>query len=499
MTRYGDTPTVNGWTKTTTLTTDEDEWKQIWQEAAKSDKVDVPRVAAEFYLLEIISAHVGISTPGVGPASELPITPEEFFELLNIKNPTQRQSLLQSRIERLGDSGPEEDLTALRRCAIVSMAELVDAYMPTFYEYLNLAIGGEIRHHRAGREVLSSNRPIAWCDWQHVFEEHGVSAIQNAALLFREFPSNAGYGGEAWAQAAEILASFLDGRLGPDEATNRRLFMDRVWTLEHNNGCILNKVPWINLDHIQKVLNAHAANPPNLQALYKRAGRGVRDMWNQYIDVCNVLRDKDGEQPIEYDFTKTTYFGRCNYCASNVEAGHDFSCAARLFDEFNGGAFDANTASGWYSVWDDEMIEEQSVGEMFHRNADQLAITPQGTMEIDSNQKVRYKVTIIPYDGAGNYADSYGQYDTGYQFVTWGEMLTESISPASIIPSDAAPVEKMEFRLSVYAVDNDTNMDIYRIAKMYQYHPIMPVDVNEPVNLKDWMKHCYNDITIKAL
>jgi hypothetical protein len=490
MGEYGTTSTVEGWTKPKRKITDEEAWKQVWQAAARSNTVNVPQVVAEFYLLEIISAHVGIRTPGVGPASDLPITAEEFFELLNIRDEFERQRLLDDRSERLGDLGPEEDLHAVRRDALLAMTVLVDTYMPTFYEYLNLAIGGEIRHHMAGGKVLDKNRPIAWCDWQHIFEEHGVEAIRVAASLFREFPSRGGYGGEPWAQAAEILAAFLDGRLGPDDETNRRLFMDRVWTLEHNNGCILNKVEWVGLEAIQKVLNAHAANPPDLRALYRRAGEGVQALWERYSDACNTLRDIAGEEPVVLDLSKMTYYGRCNYCSSNVEVGHALNCMVHKSEDFDGGKFDQNVAKSWYGLWDDEMIEDHGAGAIF--NETQLPITPQGTMSFDSGQKLRYKVTLNLYDDAWNTID---QYTTGFIHTTWGEMLNVDFDPTTLIPATVTEIYKCEFRLSAYIQTTDGEM---RIAQMYQHHPQVPFTPTSIVNLKDWMRHCTQDMTIEV-
>lgn len=494
MTRYGTTDTVDGWTKPDTPTSDENAWKQIWRAAAQSKNVDVPRVAAEFYLLEIISAHVGVATPGVTPASELPITAEEFFELLNVKDPDQRARLLQGRVDRLGDEGPIEALTDIRRCAIVAMTELVDTFMPTFYEYLNLAIGGEMRHHIAGGQVLSSNRPIAWSDWRHIFEEHGSDAILNAATLFREFPADAGFGGEPWAQAAEILAAFLNGRLGPDEATNRRLFMDRVWTLEHNNGCILNKVEWVGLENIQKVLNAHAANPPDLRALYRRAGEGVQSLWVQYLNACNVLRDIEGEEPIEHDLSALVYYGRCNHCMSNVEVGHQLACMVYNDENFNGGKFDPNVFTTWYTRYDDEQVDE-GLGGVFDFTAEMLAITPQGTMSFDSNQAVRYKVTCVPY--TDNHINL-GTFDTGYILSTWNEMLAVDIHPKDLMSNEASKeTNNMEFRLSAYTL-NDDGTDKLRIARFYQWHPDTPFDPTTVINLKDWIQFCGCGLTVEA-
>ena len=478
---YGDTPSVDGWTKPTRVVESEEEWKNIWEAAAHSNTVNVPRTAAEFYMLEIISAHVGITTPGVGAASELPITPDEFFALFKIEDANIRERLLETRRDRIGNQEPVESLAAVRRCAIVQMAELVDAYTPTFYEYLNLAIGGEMRHHKAGSKVLNPTRSIAWCDWQEVFETHGVDAIRTAAELFREFPRNSGYGGAAWAQAADILAAFIDGRLGPDEATNARLFLDRVWTLEHNNGCILNKAEWIDLEHIQKVLNAHAANPPDLRTLYKRSGPEVQELWKQYMVACNVLRLEDRLDPVDFNFDAALVFGKC-HCGSNVQLGHKYQCTAHKAFDFNDGKFDKETPTSWYFLVDEE--DHHNDPDLL-TPADHLPFTPQGIMAVDSSQEVRYKVTIRVYDDDDN---EIGIYDTSYLKTTFGEMIEVDFDPSSIVPTWCWDQHKnIEFRFSCYAQSDD--LDIFRIARMYQLHPEQPFAA-DTVNIRDWMHHC---------
>ena len=137
MSRYGQTKKVP-WKKVKTERDSEAEWKEQWPAAGLSHEVNVPRVAAEFYMLEMISAHVGVVTPGVPAASELPISADEFFELLRIEDYDVRNRLLAARRERVGDTTIIDQLSDVRRTALASLAALVEKYEPTFYEYPNL-------------------------------------------------------------------------------------------------------------------------------------------------------------------------------------------------------------------------------------------------------------------------------------------------------------------------------------------------------------------------
>ena len=479
MARYGKTKTVP-WKKVKKKHTDETQWKQFWPAAALSETVNVPQVAAEFYMLEMISAHVGIHTPSVAAASELPISSDEFFELLRIEDADVRNRLLAARRERLGGVEIVDKLSDVRRTALVSLAALVEKYEPTFYQYLTLAIGGELRHHVAVGKVLHEKRHWAWCDWADIIEAHGAKAVLTAAELFREFPKEAGYGGEPWAQAADILASRMEGRLGPDQKTNDRLFVDRVWTLEHNNGCILNKVPWIDLDSIQYVLNAHASNPVNVKALYAKSGATVKALWDAYLVACNELREQDGAEPVVDTASLLTYYAVCSECSSNAAIGHHFGCSVPGRSDFGPIDF-ANTKSFWYNLYDDEQVHLNT----HNFENEKLPIGPDGWLRLPSDTQVRAKVTVRRCRNG-----STTEFTDGYIETSWSILLSTVVDIRDVGSSSEDywddEVTNIEFRLSVYAVDHGS--DVFRIARAYSYYDIEKyVDGQFTIQMGDWL------------
>lgn len=192
------------------------------------------------------------------------------------------------------------EYNAIVREAQTMRDELVRTLDKPFFDYLDYAIGGEIRHHRnIGRDrVLTTERVAAWGQWRSLRERAGVDAIKDAANLFRDGTMRDGFGGENWAVAADILHARAAGTLEP------WLFVDRVFTLEHNNGCILNKVGWRE-DHKSRVNvqsagylaycriigDAHAAAEPDLELLLYFADEKVGSLFSEWWKARNrVLR-----------------------------------------------------------------------------------------------------------------------------------------------------------------------------------------------------------------
>jgi len=79
------------------------------------------------------------------------------------------------------------------------------------------------------------------------------------------------------------------------------LFVDRVFSLEHNGGCFLNKLDWANhrrdrdiahghstVDNYMKytVLEAHASDPINIDVLYNHASKEVQKLLVSYFDLA---------------------------------------------------------------------------------------------------------------------------------------------------------------------------------------------------------------------
>lgn len=247
------------------------DWKETWN--LDPEEHDVVRAAADFYTLDAIKAGFVGTTNGKG----------------NVDTLTSSHTSMQ----------------VIRQIAADMQAELVRKWDPILIAYTHMAVGGELRHHKAvGAEVLDMDRNRAWSGWKVIFETVGNAALQDAADLFHEF-SGGSFGGKPWADACLILKARLDGKITP------HLFLDRIFNAQHNGGCLLNKVTWWgdNARHYQetcalsvalseltyKVLPSHGQDPePDYKTLLAYVTPEVRDLFQDSYRVAAAARKELG-------------------------------------------------------------------------------------------------------------------------------------------------------------------------------------------------------------
>jgi hypothetical protein len=329
-------------------------WKQVWPEI-DNDHLDPVQAAADFYLLESISANAlhNIKGLSVSPLMELPAPTDmseadkRFFHLYGIKK-NQQADYLALRSEKV--STDPDAVTTLRLVmgdATKLLEERVVVIDKTLTAYAAMAISGELRHHTAF--ALTGDRTKAWCLWRQIQDEVGNDALQDAARMFYEF-TKSGYGGPKWANCAEILWARLEGKLGPDGPDgiiNKRMFIDRFWTLEHNNGCFLNKINWAcnnplawGVQQMKKVLDAHASNPPKVKTLVQVASEPTRNIYRRYLEAVNVIAEQKGITPFDTSVLKAVQVTRyCKGCFADIAMGHYPNCKVmqnKSMYEFNG-------------------------------------------------------------------------------------------------------------------------------------------------------------------
>jgi len=147
--------------------------------------------------------------------------------------------------------------------------------------YLDIAIGGELRHAKNYlhelpkeltpyfREVSDGERGKAWLTWTVIRRAFGLEALDLAEEVFDDpgWPRN--FGGRAWGYVARALRAYLEGARIP------RLFVDQCFNLEHNTGCILNKL--YNVTRLPRVLSAHGKD--DYATLLSAASPEVRERW----------------------------------------------------------------------------------------------------------------------------------------------------------------------------------------------------------------------------
>lgn len=298
-------------------------WQETWPEINPS--VDPVMVAADFYMLEAISA--GVFYP---PDTKLPkaddVDVEEFFERFEIKPKSPKRKKILAAREAAIASVPGAKLSLLQARAELLLTDHVNRHIENFRAYAHMACAGEVRHHQAiGGSILSSQRDKAWAGWREVFEKVGPLAVADVTDLFMEFEED-GYGGPPWADCSDALYQFEAKELGPNEEINRRMFMDRIWTLEHNNGSFLNKIGWAtynkpktDLNGMYVLLDAHAANPPGFDILYAHASNRVQELADNWLDIYNEMTDSDVKMVDIQSFIKV-----CSYCFK--ADGHQLMC-----------------------------------------------------------------------------------------------------------------------------------------------------------------------------
>ena len=171
-----------------------------------------------------------------------------------------------------------------------------DMLAAQFANYIDMAVGGEVRH-AAGRVknkedimpqapilklimsgALPHNRSAAWRYWKIVRQEKGLEALRQVVVIYLKGHWSSGFGGLKWGKGAETLCMFLEGALTPT------IFVDTVWSLHHNNGFILNKV-W-NCYGLEPILDAKFAG--KIEDVVPYASIEIQKLWKDKRDVIKA-------------------------------------------------------------------------------------------------------------------------------------------------------------------------------------------------------------------
>ena len=206
--------------------------------------VDIARDAADFYLYEYIAA---------GGLADQPVLSDE-------------QRLL-------------HQIVLDRRAALHEhVAHVLSAY-------LDMVIGGELRHHPSVRNYLPyGGRSQAWVAWQAIRNALGVAALEDAIAIFEDWPDGTSIGGTKWAQCTRVLYLY------ETHVIDATTFIDRVFDLEHNGGAVLNKVRWKNntMHFIKAVIgDLHGRNEPGW-FLCSFASAPARKLWSEWVRACTA-------------------------------------------------------------------------------------------------------------------------------------------------------------------------------------------------------------------
>lgn len=87
------------------------------------------------------------------------------------------------------------------------------------------------------------SRSTGWEAWLQFREQYGNEAIKWMAQALDNGHWNSSCGGPKWAAAARLLYDYLEGNISP------RVMVNMAWSMEHNGGCIFNKVFMVEGDY----------------------------------------------------------------------------------------------------------------------------------------------------------------------------------------------------------------------------------------------------------
>lgn len=108
----------------------------------------------------------------------------------------------------------------------------------------------------------------SWVEWADMQTRTKVAV--DVFDMADVWPSS-GYGGAKWKDIAVTLKLYLDRKTSPI------MWLDRVWNLQHNGGCALNKI--YNVGDLIIVLEAHGKD--DYDTLLKHASGRVIRMWER--------------------------------------------------------------------------------------------------------------------------------------------------------------------------------------------------------------------------
>ncbi len=216
--------------------------------------------------------------------------------------------------------------------------EVAEVCDQSFLAYAKMACWGEVRYHPAVRNNnptqtdvgKTTNRTAMWYVVRTFEHDQPADSWLEIADLFRDYGTamqSSGVGGEKWALAAELVHMRLTNRLSV------KLFVDRMFNLQHNGGCFLNKINWgvaphtlalkwaddswktsgyelaqvshnsrsNGLDMVDHVGNMHSRAVPPLRALARIAGPDAEALLSEAVRVGNRERLSWNEKPLSWE------------------------------------------------------------------------------------------------------------------------------------------------------------------------------------------------------
>ena len=194
-------------------------------------------------------------------------------------------------------------MPVIRTRAFLRHARHTAIMAQVFRNYAHYAIAGELRHHAYDNSDIirdtfggASGVRAGWFKLvQHI---GGAAAAKYAATMFMDGRWNGSYGGKPWRDIANALYEFESGHW------DAWLFVDRMFSLQHNTGSALNKVNWKTGDHIYDANSLHSDDGPldcHANSKFGRLGgfasEDVRKLATDYWVIANNDQIARGIEP----------------------------------------------------------------------------------------------------------------------------------------------------------------------------------------------------------
>lgn len=271
----------------------------VWPELWDVYDINLPKAAAEHYVLESLATNA-ITDLSLIPK---PKTVEEIRKAANILGvPESKVEVAIENARYLEEISPTRSFKAYSETADAKYRALVERLAPVFSAYTQAAVGGELRHV-ALIGTMNGVRKQSWIAWQQVCEKFGSEALYYAAIIFMSYSGGGAVGGRPWAEAAYVVAQYLDGAFSYDPFINKAIFVDRVISMQHNCGSLLNKMEWGARDGfkqqkkmthssiftaLDQILLCHSQDVPAFSGLSDFVGPSVRELLDSYIRLVKT-------------------------------------------------------------------------------------------------------------------------------------------------------------------------------------------------------------------
>ena len=219
--------------------------------------------------------------------------------------------LLESMIGTKVKDGFSGDMYTGDGMAITLFEKVCRELSDEFAIYLDMAVGGELRHcwdhnnpakHSAVpagiekyKEAMADfsggedQRREGWRKWMALRRSAPKKTLVWVKWASEIFVADewreGGTGGEGWSTVAKVTYEYLCGNM------KRRTFIDRAFTLQHNNGYVFDKT-YNSLGDLDEALKEQAAG--NYRALARRATPFIASRWASF-DRRNRVWTPPGE------------------------------------------------------------------------------------------------------------------------------------------------------------------------------------------------------------